>query len=390
VESALGMGSGGRHLVNLGLHLAVALAAGLLAGSLGGSAPWAAGLVLLHPHAAGLVGNVTGRTDLLAALGLALALWLLKEGKPLAGAVALALACLSKETAFVGVILWGVLAWPEQRWRGFLLPAAAGGAVFLLRWVCVGLPPPSQMAGDGGILVGLSSTGWAFFDLLVPVDAGAWPVPHVIWPGWAFLALGVIAARWWRLGVIWIVLSWALVAGWTGLEVRASRSLLYLPALGLALVVGEIMLRKRGWAWAVAASLGAGMALLQFRAMEHWSDPLTLWSHGVERNPTDPLPQVNLARVHAEAGRHQQARVHYTNAASLSMARGDATFFVKDAHSLGELALLDGNQEAARVYFQDAVNVAGPGGALSSEQRLAEFPAPETTAQDDHSDSEPP
>ncbi len=373
VERALGVGPGGAHLVNLGLHLAVALAAGWLALGVGFSGPWTAALVLLHPHASGLLGNVAGRTDLLATLGVVLALGCQVRGRAGFGALALLLACLSKETGLAGAFLWFIWAFPKEGLRGGRVPGAVALGVLVWRSVWVGTPPPSQLEGAGGILVGLSSTGWAFFDLVVPLDAGPWPVPHALAPGLFWMFVAALAVRWGQRGVIWVLLTWALMAGWVGLEVRHARALLYLPVVGLALGVGQGMRNRSRRVQGAAVALGLLLLGLQFQALSHWKNPESLWAFGVEKNPTDPLPQVNLGRVHAEAGRSSAAKVHYTNAASLAMAQEDATFFVKAASSLGELAMLEGDIEGARLFFQDAISVAGPGGAPESERSLLEL-----------------
>ena len=69
LERALfGLSPGLAHGLNVVLHASVAGCVGLLARQIGGHQALAAALVLAHPHAGELVGNVTARTDLLAAL----------------------------------------------------------------------------------------------------------------------------------------------------------------------------------------------------------------------------------------------------------------------------------------------------------------------------------
>jgi hypothetical protein len=247
--------------------------------------------------------------------------------------------------------------------------------VLLLRGLAVGGVPAMQLEGESGVFVGLSSTGWAYLDLLLPADAGPWAAPHVEWPGWIGLVLAGLMVRWSPLGAAWIAICWMPMAGWLPLEVRESRALLYLPAAGLSLVCAGLVQQRQRWKSGVGGLVLLGLFGMQYRALSHWSDPLALWTWGVETNPAHPLPQVNLGRVYAEAGQPERARVHYTNAAALAEARHDATFFVRAAHALGELALLEGDTEAARVYFMDAVSVAGVGTHPDSERRLGELAA---------------
>ena len=379
VERWAGWGSGAAHVVNLVIHLVVVILVGLLAAELGLPAVWAGLIFLVHPHASGLLGNVAARTDLLATLGVVGALTLVCRQRLGWGAVVLALGALSKETALVGVVLWWWLDWGSIRpnlKRG-VWPLLAVGLVLGLRWIVVGPVPAMQLEGNSGPFVGLTSTGWAYLDLLVPRDVGPWPAPHLPWPGWLGLVIALLLSRWSRIGAAWVLICWLPMAGWLPLEVRESRSLLYLPAVGIALIGARMMKGAPRPAVMLVSVALLGLAGLQYRALSRWSDPLTLWTWAVEVNPTDPLPQVNLGRVYAEAGRLDQARAHYTNAASLAQARRDATFFVKAAYSLGELSLLSGDPEGASVYFMDAVSVAGAGNHPPSEQRLRELSAPE-------------
>ncbi len=383
LERWAGWGSGGAHVVNLMLHLCVVVLVGLLAAELGLPSGWAALLFLVHPHASGLLGNVAARTDLLATLGVVGALTLVRRQRLGWGAVVLALGALSKETALVGVILWWWVDWAEFRRepKRCIWPLLALGAVLGLRSLVVGSIPDMQLGAESGLLVGLSSTGWAYLDLLVPRDVGPWPAPHLSWPGFIGLAVALGVSRWSRFGAVWVLICWLPTAGWFPLEVRESSALLYLPAVGLALVWAGVMKARPRPAVLLASVVLLGLAGAQYRALSPWTDSLSLWSWGVETNPTDPLPQVNLGRVHAEAGRLELARIHYTNAASLAQARHDATFFVKAAYSLGELALLEGDTDGANVYFSDAVSVAGAGNHPPSEQRLLELAAPEKQPQ---------
>jgi len=360
LERSLGLGAGFAHLVNLALHVGVALGAAHLADARGGRAAIAGALVLVHPHAAELLGNVAARTDLMAAL---FVVWSLV----LRGRAALPLmlaACLSKEVAFMGV---GVhLVWSAQERSGQAGWAVLGAALALGLRLAV-LPAPQADVGEGGLLVGAASSGWALVDMAVPLEAGPWPVPRPDWVGWAALAVGLASLRWTRSWVAWALLFWFPMAGWLPLEVRPSRALLYLPAIGLALWLA----RFKAPAWPLF-----GLALLQVPRMMHWKAPLPLWTWATEQSPEVPLAWLNLGRAHAEAEDFQAAEVAYVQAASLAMQQQDATFFVPAATSLGRLALRRGDVAGARVFFQDAISVAPPGAAAEAEALLAELGPP--------------
>ncbi len=224
--------------------------------------------------------------------------------------------------------------------------------------------------------MGAASTGYALFDLLVPLDAGPWPAPRP--PAWGWLALGVAAvgvalagrrSRTPAFVVAWIAVTWAPMAGWLPLDVRPSRALLYLPLVGLALGLSRGAARWRvrpALAAAALASLGAVHAL----RLAPWRDPLSLWTWGTERHPDLPLAWVNLGRAKVEAGDRDGAARAWMRAAALAQAQRDATFFVRAAESLGRLALEAGRVEEAVVYLQDAVRVGGPEHAPYAAEQL--------------------
>ena len=360
VERALlGLSPGLAHLVNVLLHASVAGCVGLLARQLGGRAWIGAALVLLHPHAAELVGNVAARTDLLAALGVSGAL-VLRSRHPWGAATALLAGALCKEVALAGLPLWWALdAW-EGRRPAWLPGLVAVSAALGLRLLVLGLS-----AGDGGsldLLGAAASSGWALADVVLPLPAGPWPLARspALGVGVAglFLLLSALSIRrGWKAPLLltgWVLLSWAPMAGWLPVEVRPSRALLYLPLLGVGLV-GSLVQRRTPLLVLVLGMMAVGHGWVASR----WSDPLTLWTWGVQRNAQEPLCHVNLGRAHAELGDFESAEVAYSQAAALAFEQQDATWFVPAATALGRLALERGDPEAARVFFQDAVNVGG-------------------------------
>jgi hypothetical protein len=376
-RAVFGVAPGGAHGVNVVLHAGVAGLVGLLARQLGGRAWLAAAVVLLHPHAGELVGNVAARTDLLAALGVMGAL-VLRERRPGWAAVALLMGCLSKEVAFAGLGLWWALdAWQGRRPRvvpGLVAVGVAAG----LRLAVLGVGLDSE-GGEMDPLGALASSGLALSQLVVPWPGGPWPVA-----GSAGLGLGVAAValvgsglgwargvRWPVLLVGWVGLAWAPMAGWLPVEVRPSRALLYLALPGVALVLSLVrdgVVVRGGLALLLAGSLvGHGWVA------SRWADPLTLWSWGVETNPTEPLCHLNLGRARAEHGDRDGARVAYESAAGLAMQQEDATWFVPAATALGRLAVDAGEPRRARMYWEDAVSIGGDA-AGEAAAGLAELP----------------
>jgi hypothetical protein len=374
VERALfGLAPGVAHSINVLLHVSVAGCVALLARQLGGHGVLAAAVVLLHPHAGELVGNVAARTDLLAALGVVVAL-VLRTRRPWLAGLALLGGCLSKEVAFAGLGLWWALdAWQGRR-PAWLPGLVAVGVAFSLRLAVlgVGLDPHG-----GGLdpLGALASSGYALADILLPLPGGPWPIERTHGLGLAVAAVALAlttlltlrGGRTLLLGIGWIGLAWAPMAGWLPVDVRPSRALLYLAAIGLGLLLSQL-----NWArfprslWVMAPvltvlGLGHGWVATQ------WQDPLTLWSWGIAENPEEPLCHLNLGRALAESGDNTGAELAYRNAAGLAMQRQDATWFVPATTALGHLALQAGNVDQAKVYWQDAVSIGGSAATEAAE-----------------------
>ncbi len=186
------------HLTNLALHLAVGLVlAGLLA-SLG--APWggvlAAGVLWLHPLASETVAYVSsGRGELLATLGVLLALWAMLADRPWLAFACGVLALMAKESTAAGLLL----LWPlTAHWRrgrvsrtAWALMAVVGLAVVVVGaqfWVRT--PHVWHLGLASGVLLSQA------FRLIVPLDL---TVDYARLP-WSPVTQGV------TLAVVWLLL----------------------------------------------------------------------------------------------------------------------------------------------------------------------------------------
>ncbi len=395
VERAIfGESPGLAHVVNLLIHAATALLTGLLARRLGGAAWVAAGFVLLHPHANELLGMVAGRTDALAAVFILGALLLgpasvagdepggrrLLRGT--AAGACVALACLAKEIGFVAPGLWILVdvlrgGRDPRRWIAPVVGAAVAAAI---RVAALGSAfGEHDPGGRLDVIGGLASTGWAFADSLVAIPTAPWPPPHAAAGGLLVLVgaivLGVAGRRWgaW-FAVAWVVIAWAPMADWTGLGIRSSRALLYVPIIGLALGIARLPVWERGsrGALAVAGVVGLLFAGLQGWSVSRWGSEEVLWQASARQNPDSPVPWLNLGRAQIEGGDLVGGRYSYMQAAALSQRARDAAHFVSAATALGTMAMNEGDLEGARVFLQDAVEVAGAANARDAVALLEE------------------
>jgi tetratricopeptide (TPR) repeat protein len=357
-----GMRPWGYHLTNLLLHLGVVgLALALCRRLLGRGAPAlvAALLFAVHPSRAEAVSWISGRSDLLMALlalGALLLFWRALRGArirggALAGAWLLyAGALLSKETA-VGLavvvpcldLLWspgegaGQPADAERRRRlrrnalvCHLPLALVTAGVVLLRLL---LPGTAVDWGLGGRLAMLLQSLGHYLELtLLPYDpsmlVGSLYNPRA--PDWGLVlagaggllawgaALALALKRQSRVAAIALVLLAAFLAPVSnlvplGLHALVAERFLYLPLLGLALLLGLGLRRlqpRRGAyrlalagvgvlavSWAVTASLRSA----DFAGEERF------WRAEVAARPDDPLPRERLAAALLERARPQPA-----------------------------------------------------------------------------------
>jgi tetratricopeptide (TPR) repeat protein len=262
------------------------------------------------------------------------------------------------------------------------MPAAAAGAGVL---VYLALRPADRSPGLGvsafdlaGLAQLVGTFGFYVGRVLVPVGLTAY-MPAA--PGGvamiALAGVGVVAAaalllprdptgiR--RFGTLWFLLTLApalLVAVAEMLVTKASERYLYLPSVGLALVVASALhdvlerapTRVRGL---VATRTGVAIATLTLAALAFasatranlWRDEVALWSAVARAHPTLALPAMNLGLALTEAGRPDEAERAYRTALA---GEGSETTKRDTAINLGHLALQRGRLDAAREYFEQA------------------------------------
>ena len=154
--------------------------------------------------------------------------------------------------------------------------------------------------------------------LTVPVLAGA-----------AFLAglaaLGVSQMRRRPLaafGILWFFITLSVESTIIPIDDVMVEQRMYLPMAGLAVSAGWMV--AAGWFRVprLTASLGAlllgGLVALTFARNLVWQTPITLWLDAAEKSPEKLRPQVNLGAAYHNAGRLDEAVVHYCRALALN------------------------------------------------------------------------
>jgi tetratricopeptide (TPR) repeat protein len=328
------------HATNVALHAfaSVLVLALLRRFVLGRAVALGAALVFaVHPALAPAVAWIPGRNDSLLAVT-ALAAWLcLQRGWTAAHLLFFALSLLTKETAVALPLVW-VLEWALSARnirekvrslpcsRSWLLGIAWAGMVAAR----VALRPAGLHASAHAIAENLA---------LVPVAMGqiALPRPTVLasiedlpaWPGVAAVALVVLAT--WRLrrvrrrvvlaGAGAFVLLLAPAMAVPGTLVLDSR--LYLPAVGVLVVAGEIARAAAPARRTLAAFAAIGVACLGFVTMAFESafrDPLAFGREAVTGSPRSPMAHFCLGQAYQRAGDDDRALAEYRAALALGPA----------------------------------------------------------------------
>jgi tetratricopeptide (TPR) repeat protein len=389
----------GFHATNLALHAGVAALAFLLArraGARPAHAALAAGLFALHPRLSESVAWISGRSDLLAALGVLAAL-LLHRTEPGAwaarGAAALALlgGLLGKETAIAGAAALVALELSSMprgeagrrprtlRALSHLGPVAAVLAAYaLLR--AAGAPEGATAQAEvfqpaERVLLAVATLGRYALMLLDPLRpslrigladvlatgelaAGALAAAALVWGALRLRAHRLAPLRLAALVAAAVALAPALHAIPIPLDVRAADRLLYLPVAGLALALAPALAARAPMA-RLAAPIGC--ALLAFFALathlraREWADEAPLWRGALATaHATDPRPALMLAELAIRRGQPAEALDWLARAGAAEAAsqrrrlRTDASGEIL-GNTAGALAALGRDEEALRL-----------------------------------------
>jgi tetratricopeptide (TPR) repeat protein len=321
------------HLVNVLLHATVVALVGVVVWQLFGSF-WmvlVAGMVCaVHPFAADSVAYVSGRTDLLAAVGLLIAfLGLLRLGKrhdwPAIVMIwaGFAVGVLAKETGVMFALVAGV--WVAASglkrvrrtdWVALVGVLVALAAYLAARYAVLGSVVGMSVGGNvvAWLMLSLGNFGRLLLVSVLPWEqgvfgwtaAGAGSLTWFALAGVLYLALP-LALRWIRgsreAGLAWLwgaamLLPFAGLAGFGPVG-----RLLYVPGIGFVLLVlyaGREMIRGRRGGRAGAVFLAFGYCvLLAFvalpRRMAVWKDGCTLFRRMTTEAPEYPAAHFNYA-----------------------------------------------------------------------------------------------
>jgi tetratricopeptide (TPR) repeat protein len=359
----------GYHVVNIVLHAAASVVVFLLCADLLGSliaGAVAAAIFAVHPVHAEAVTGIVGRAEILATLFFLLAFRRARSAPsaPPAGAAPppwratlvsaglYFLGLLSKETAVTLPAVLFVDDWLRRReprvtegrpWlrdagiRYLALGVALAIYVVLRQQVVTGraqmwpgfVGVPAWLRVLTAIRVLTEYVGLFVFPRTLSADYWKSDVPIAgsLFDGPVLLSLGLwaalVAVAWWRLrdqrafllGVAWFLMTILPASNlFFGSGVGKAERILYLPSVGLCLVVGWIALRvetatarRRVLLPLVAAPLVLALAARTYRRNIDWKDNLTLATATLSSSPQSPLMNTIAAEALVKRGEAQRA-----------------------------------------------------------------------------------
>jgi len=364
----------GYHVVNIALHLGNALLVWRLALALGArvgaaGAAGAAGLLfVVHPAMAEPVNYISSRSSLLVTFFVLLAfIALVRQRAPwkVALAYGAALLCKSSAIAFPALVL--VWLWTRKelaRWRVLLAPLVLSVCYVLATRAIVSkalLEPVrdyvAQFSTQSKALVFYVYTAIVPISLSVEPQFGISSHPA---QGVVLLALLVLASLVYvvsaqeRKGWVSFSLAWFFIAllppSVVPLNVLVNEHRLYLPMVGIALLLASVELRTAALRYVAWAALLVAV-LLCVERNRIWQSPERLWSDAVEKGPYMPRPYVNWSQALLENGRVEESIVASRRALVL---RPD----LERAHyNLGTAYMQQNRYELAEAHLRRALDI---------------------------------
>ena len=332
-------------------------------------AAFSAGIFAIHPVVVEPVAWVAGREELLMTLGALGCIHFHLTARRLnqdaeetrralacyfAAALCCAMACLSNAVGAVIpllIVAWDMLTLAGPRFRRILFGTASLWAIGLLTFLLKGPGSDAILAREveafsAQRLMLVMNVYWLNLRTL------AWPTDlslsyellrpesflngEVILGGIAVCLTGIVL---WKLrraklvlfGVLWFGLALGPTLQIMPHHIHRADRFLYLPLVGLALVVGaglrplENALKGRTTAAAVAAiGVWSVLSILSWAQVQSWRNSVSLWEKCVLAEPNNPVAHRALADGLAKRGQLDRAIPHYETALRLEPVYVDA------------------------------------------------------------------
>ena len=363
----------GYRLVNTILHGVCTWLVGMVVAILCGRsvAVFTAALFAVHPVHAEAIHMISGRSDLLAALGVLAGLYFFLRQRGNAAVGALGFGLLAKSTTIVlpafavAHDLWRGVVW---RWRRHL-PMAVVAGVYIVVLYGVGFLASAAGKSPRGLGVNLLTQvkslpyyTWLFVqpvslsvDHQFFVSSSVWR-PQVLLAAAFTLSVAFIVWRGWRLppalGATWGVLA-LLPTLLVPLNILVSERRAYLALLAFCLLLAWawrlLQRRRRSTAGVLATAVVAVLALLTVSRSAVWSSEVRLWEDAVRGGPGAYRARVNLAMAYDNDGREIDAERQLQAAVDINPGAGEAW------SELGVLRHRQGDLEAAEAAYRKSI-----------------------------------
>lgn len=323
------------------------------------AASWLGALLFsLHPALVEAVAEPTFREDLLATAGivgglLALAAAARRSGAlrvacAVGAALLLALAALAKETGWLGPLL-ALASFPalarRKNLRLYLATSAAAALLIAAFAVYARAVAPVESAilrlsprypaGSLRAMIPLWPRLWAFqmftvgFPFALSADYGPYSIRWISTAGAVAtlaliaIAVGAAAVRWprTRFGLLFFAAAFAPTANLAPMYIPLADRYVYLPMVGLALIVATLVNEMpvalgRRVAWGLAALL-ALWAPVNLRRQWIWQDRVRLWEDTLAKNPLSCAAANNRGFALFERGQIREALAAWQYAAQV-------------------------------------------------------------------------
>jgi tetratricopeptide (TPR) repeat protein len=291
-----------------------------------------------------------------------------------------AMSLLSKEIAIVFPALLAWAAVLERRGYAAILPSLAVAGLYLYaRQQLLGSAVVDFAAREAGVATADPGTGGArpllhnLFTqarviaayvalFLVPVGlcihrhvrVSNTPFEAGVIGGVALIGAMLYGAWRWRrsrpavsLGIVWFLVSLAPTSSVIPLNQVMNEHRLYLPGVGVALVVGALFARPSRARWLVPAAAAVLCALTLHRNLD-WNDPVRLWASAVRVSPESDGAWNSYGAQLRMRGRFVEAEDAFERALELNGHGWDATF------NLGTLYLARARESDSVLQFAKA------------------------------------
>jgi len=139
------------------------------------------------------------------------------------------------------------------------------------------------------------------------------------------------------------------------LNVLANEHRLYIPAMGMAVLLGGLLLRISRWGPLVFAVLLLVYGSLSVQRSQVWRTPATLWADALAKAPLMPRPHLYMGDVYKTLGRNREAIDAYHRAMTVNPKLLSGGDLLAIYNNTGAVYLAMGKMEVAAEWYRRAL-----------------------------------